>query len=169
MTGNKNRKIIFKRILSLVLVFLNMLLIFLLSAENAEQSAALSAVFSDSLAYKILDFFNFSPYTIEFLLEKSSFIVRKTAHFSEYALLGFLLSFACRSFGLSKKISFAVSQVTGSLYAVSDEIHQLFVDGRSCEFRDMAIDWCGVFFGIAVFYILRVILCKIKSKKKNKF
>ena len=32
------------------------------------------------------------------------------------------------------------SILIGALYAVSDEIHQLFIVGRSCEIRDVIID-----------------------------
>ena len=40
--------------------------------------------------------------------------------------------------------------LAGTLYAVTDEIHQSFVPGRSCELRDMGIDSCGVLAGVLV-------------------
>ena len=36
----------------------------------------------------------------------------------------------------------------GTLFAVTDEIHQIYVSGRSCEFRDILIDSCGVALGV---------------------
>ena len=45
------------------------------------------------------------------------------------------------------------------LYSVTDEIHQMFVPGRSCELRDVAIDSCGVATGI--------LLCTIIKKWKK--
>ena len=36
----------------------------------------------------------------------------------------------------------------GTAYAVTDEFHQSFVPGRSCEFRDIVIDSCGVLTGV---------------------
>ena len=58
--------------------------------------------------------------------------IRKLAHATEYAVLGFLLtgSYADRS----KK-------------RLLDELHQLFVPGRSCELTDMLIDSSGVVAG----------------------
>ncbi len=81
-------------------------------------------------------------------------LVRKTAHFTEYAVLGASLSVNVRDFlrwkgirAVSAAAAFAVPWLIGTLYAVSDEIHQHFVPGRSCELRDMVIDACGVAVG----------------------
>ena len=48
----------------------------------------------------------------------------------------------------------------GAFYAVTDEIHQYFVPGRSCELRDMLIDACGVAAG--------VLLCRFLSQKAQR-
>ena len=42
----------------------------------------------------------------------------------------------------------------GTLYAVSDEIHQVFIDGRSCELRDIAIDAGGVLLGVLIIHLI---------------
>ena len=57
--------------------------------------------------------------------------------------LGFLLagSYADREKKRSRMIGIPI--ILGSLYAVSDELHQLFVPGRSCELMDMLIDSSG--------------------------
>ncbi|MFQ8632799.1 MAG: VanZ family protein, partial [Intestinibacter bartlettii] len=54
------------------------------------------------------------------------------------------------------------------LYAISDEIHQYFVPGRACQFRDVMIDSCGALFGIAVIVILKKMVNKIKNIYNNK-
>ena len=73
--------------------------------------------------------------------------IRKIAHATEYAVLGFLLagSYADREKKRSRMIGIPI--ILGSLYAVSDELHQLFVPGRSCELMDMLIDSSGVVIG----------------------
>lgn len=43
-----------------------------------------------------------------------------------------------------------ISWAFGTLYAVTDEFHQMFVPGRSCEIRDMCIDSCGVATGVLI-------------------
>lgn len=72
--------------------------------------------------------------------------VRKTAHFTEYAILGFLLTGAA-SLSIGWK-SFLYPGITGVLYAASDEFHQLFVPGRSGQISDVLLDSAGVCFGV---------------------
>ena len=74
-------------------------------------------------------------------------VLRKIAHTAEYAVLGALLVRATGRSGLA----FAL----GTLYAVTDEIHQTFVRGRHGSPIDVAIDAVGVALGIAVWHALR--------------
>jgi VanZ family protein len=69
-------------------------------------------------------------------------VLRKLAHAGEYAVLGLLLVRATRSSGLALGL--------GALYAVSDEVHQHFVEGRVASPLDVAIDVVGVAIGIAL-------------------
>ena len=140
------------------------------SHELRTPLAIISGFIETLLKFFYPGFDGLSAFRKEELISSLQFAARKSAHCSIYGVLGvfsFLTFVSYRRIAYSARI--IISLAVCLIWAVSDEIHQLFVDGRSCEFRDMAIDWCGVFFGIAVFYILRVILCKIKSKKKNKF
>lgn len=83
-------------------------------------------------------------------------VVRKLAHFLEFLLLGIALLWAVRggaSNFLRKRMPRPVadgllSWIIGALYAVTDEIHQIFVPGRSCELRDICIDAAGVAVGV---------------------
>ena len=43
-----------------------------------------------------------------------------------------------------------IAWIIGALYSVTDEVHQYFVPGRSCELRDMGIDSCGVLAGVLI-------------------
>ena len=67
-------------------------------------------------------------------------VLRKLAHVTEYAVLGFLLARAA---------PLAAAFALGVLYAVSDELHQSFVSGRQGAPRDVAIDALGVVIGLA--------------------
>jgi VanZ family protein len=69
-------------------------------------------------------------------------IGRKIAHVVEFAILGALL---LRALGTT-----AVSVVVGSVYAVSDEVHQSFVEGRVGSPVDWALDTVGVALGVAL-------------------
>ena len=48
------------------------------------------------------------------------------------------------------------------VYAVSDELHQLFSPGRSCQIKDMLIDFCGASAGIAAVNSIRLRLHRRK-------
>jgi VanZ family protein len=69
-------------------------------------------------------------------------VLRKTAHAGEYAILGALLYRAVRRE--------PAAIVLGSLYAVTDEVHQSFVSGRHGSPLDWLIDTAGVIAGVAV-------------------
>ena len=77
-----------------------------------------------------------------------TFWVRKTAHFSEYLILGASLDFTVRDYIPHRGKAILPAWAVGTLYAVTDELHQIVVSGRSCELRDMAIDSCGVIVGV---------------------
>ena len=66
------------------------------------------------------------------------FFFKKTAHFLEYAIL-FLLWYRA----LGRKNPF-LAIVLSLIYAFSDEIHQLFVPGRTGSLRDVGIDFSGM-------------------------
>ena len=67
-------------------------------------------------------------------------VLRKLAHFGEYAVLGLLL---VRAFGREP-----LAAAAGVAYAATDELHQHFVRGRHAAFRDVAIDSAGVLVGL---------------------
>lgn len=72
--------------------------------------------------------------------------IDKPIHFFEYAILCLLLCWAQHvpgeaSRSIKKMVLFAI--VATSLYGASDEIHQYFVPGRSCEFSDWVSDTIG--------------------------
>lgn len=81
--------------------------------------------------------------------------IRKSAHFIEYLCLGILVINVVKDY---KKLNFKwiiICILFCLLYSVSDEFHQYFVPGRSCELRDIIIDTCGSFIGIMFYYMIR--------------
>ena len=76
--------------------------------------------------------------------------IRKLAHFSEYALLGLLLSFTLQLWGMGGKRRFFAALAGGVFYAATDEFHQLFVPGRVGAVTDVLIDSAGVLGGCAL-------------------
>ena len=72
-------------------------------------------------------------------------LLRKIAHAFEFGVLGALL---VRATG-GPRLAFAL----GTLYAVSDEVHQSFVPGRMGSAVDVAIDTVGVLGGVVVWQL----------------
>ncbi|NFT92613.1 VanZ family protein [Clostridium botulinum] len=89
----------------------------------------------------------------------ANFIVRKTAHFLEYMILGILILNVLEIHYTRQKIRL-LGVLLVFLYASSDEIHQLFVQGREGAFRDVVIDTLGGTFGIFVISKLKVLRLK---------
>ncbi len=129
-----------------------MCVIFWLSSRTADESSAQSDIFVE-LLQRI-----FGDGLI------TEFIVRKGAHFCEYAGLGFL-------FALSFYIQFGKTRTPAavlcvSAYAVTDELHQLFVDRRACRAADWAIDTAGAILGATVL-LLAVLICKMRAEARE--
>ena len=90
-------------------------------------------------------------------------IISNLAHIPAYALLTFLWlkSFAGET---SKNNIIAVSLILLSLvlFAVSDEIHQSFVPGRTASFMDLGLDLIGIVLGLWAFKMFGVFTKEMK-------
>lgn len=136
-----------------------MVLIFHFSSQPADDSMDLS----DGMLDKILAFLNISlPEDVVIFMRV---LIRKGAHFAVYSLLG-LLVYLLFNIGYLTKAKTAVlgAVVISSLYAVSDEVHQLFVAGRSGSVKDVLLDSTGALCGIIIAW---GICCILLRRKKN--
>jgi VanZ family protein len=77
----------------------------------------------------------------------------KAAHFVEFAIFGFLLARAFRG-------RLVPALVVGVGWGVLDEIHQLFVVGRSSSVYDAMADAVGVIAAVGVVLLFRKIRAK---------
>ncbi len=80
----------------------------------------------------------------------TNFLIRKTAHFSEYALLGILVAQALDPDGGAWRRRLIVIGAVLVLVPSIDEGIQLFVDGRSGQVTDVLLDCCGAATGVLV-------------------
>ena len=80
-------------------------------------------------------------------------IVRKSAHFLEYLILGILMINVVKNYKDINNCLFFMSLLFCIMYAISDEVHQLFIPGRSCEILDVLIDSTGSLIGIFIYYL----------------
>ena len=149
-----------KKLFKLILVILWMSVIFGFSNQKAEDSSKLSNGVIVMIARIFVDK-DLSIEKQEELLEKYTGLVRKTAHFGIYLILGVLVINFLIEFNIKHII--IVSLMVCMLYSASDEIHQLFVPGRSGEVRDVLIDSSGALVGIGLY---KFFMNKIKLKHK---
>jgi VanZ family protein len=88
----------------------------------------------------------------EDMLEHIHHVVRKTAHFVEYAFLGVLVWRAVHgdpafaSFSPRRRFWFAL--LLCMFYASTDEFHQSFVPSREAAVQDVLLDTCGSAFAL---------------------
>lgn len=131
--------------LSWTVVILWMALIFYLSHQPASESSELSTGITDIL----LSLFPFVNLDAEHL----GFFIRKGAHFFAYFILGWLLMLAFRVKAPKPYKKLTLAFLICVAYAISDEIHQLYVPGRSGEVRDVLIDSAGAMCGILLYLL----------------
>ena len=156
-------------LLSLALVLLIMGLIFYFSAQTGEQSGNSSGRL-DSLFIRWLfpDFAALSPTERAALLLRVDFAVRKTAHLLEFAALGFALRLHLQAVSRWRAVRRPqlLAWAIGSLYAVTDELHQFFSAGRAPRLTDVMIDSLGALLGV-LFFLLCALLFRHKKSNNN--
>ena len=185
------------------LLIFQMIFIFTLSSFGHTSSDAQSNIFVDFIAQN----FPHVRHGLEnnlISLNTLIFLVRKTAHFTEYAILGSLFFLNLRNrlksnntltensklqttktlakknpnTQLTKtiakkaplnsvKYALAMSILFSFLYACTDELHQIFVPGRSAQFRDILIDTLGASFGATITYLTIKFFAKIKARTRK--
>lgn len=156
----KRLHIMFKsKLVSWSAVIVWMALIFFLSHQPATDSRELSSGITEFILAAVE---KASPEAREHV-DMLHHIVRKNAHFMIYLILGAMALNALKRSGVRgyKSSVFAIGICV--LYAMSDELHQLFVPGRSGEIKDVLIDSSGSAFGIVIYALVG----KLFTRKKR--
>lgn len=157
------------RIFSFVLLGIWMILIFAFSSQNADKSSKTSgSVVTVVIEAVYPEYETLSPEKQTSIINEVTHIVRKTAHFSEYFILGALSFLAAVTFNrFNIFLRYAAAFVFCVLYSVTDEIHQYFVPGRACRVFDIFIDSMGALVAIILFVIVVGKSSKIRSKLRE--
>lgn len=77
-------------------------------------------------------------------------IIRKCAHFTEFALESFFVAKALAAFGVRRPTWLAYALFIGLLTAVIDENIQLYSIGRSGQVTDVLLDFSGTIVGVVM-------------------
>ena len=86
---------------------------------------------------------------------EQDFILRKIAHVSEFFVLTFLVWLVVRRREKGRKMAVLVAFAFALDYAILDEIHQLFIFGRSGNMIDVSIDCIGVLAAALILLLVR--------------
>jgi VanZ family protein len=81
----------------------------------------------------------------------------KIEHFTGYAVLTIFLCFTLMlqsKFQFMKKHAYIITLLMVSVYGALDELHQLFIPGRSCDIRDWIADTSAAYFGVLVVFVI---------------
>lgn len=152
-----------KRVSSVFLMVLWMGLIFYFSSQSGEVSGEQSDMLKETLENNI-------PYLGNIFEGMGSYwivtyILRKTAHMFLYFVLTtisyIVMNFKYEDFNKSVKKAVAISII----YAATDEIHQLYVPGRSGALSDVWIDSIGVFLSVIMISLIKLFKLKIRKKR----
>lgn len=157
-----------KKTVSWILVGVWMIFIFVLSNMNSAASGSKS----QNIVKKTVDVTTTvgsnvgvvkkpSEEKIEKISTDLNPIFRKFSHAFVYLILAILVANALNVSKVKKVFIFTI--LICILYAASDEIHQLYIPGRSGEVRDVMIDTFGALIGYS-FYKLMFILFNKKRK-----
>jgi len=144
-----------KSIILYVLVLFWMIFIFYMSSEVSNTSSQRS----DAIAQVIRGM------GISLPQDTLTFLTRKAAHIFAYLVLGLLIFNAFKDSGWKINRVILLSIALCCLYAISDEVHQTFVAGRSGEVRDVVIDTAASATGVGLYYGLQRSWCENKKFK----
>ena len=164
--------------ISISLTIIWMIIIFIFSSQTGEASSNTSGGIVDTIIdIFITDYDSYNADTQQKITDTITLIIRKGAHLTEYAILGFLWLFTYASsthfscdIKKNKYKLIALSCICSCLYAISDELHQGFVADRSPAALDVLIDTIGGLIGAFIAYLTissKKLSCITKNAKSH--
>lgn len=148
-------KTVMRLILGIMLICW-MFIIFWFSNQPATESSEISGTISYRLVEDTDDIFNWglTAEQIRKIAGNIEYPIRKAAHMTEYAILGWLAFAFSGTFEMRQKVHYIATLGVAFCYASTDEFHQLFIPGRSGQFTDVCIDTAGAAIGLLLLAIL---------------
>ena len=151
----KNDRKLQVKIIKIILILVWMATVFIFSNQGGTKSSSTSRKVTETVVQAI------SSKTVEEnepLIEKLDKVTRKLAHYTIYTIGGILIMNYAYTTDKTKKEKILYSIAFGAGYAVTDELHQFFVAGRSARIFDVGIDTLGVTTGIAIYLVARKVI-----------
>ena len=161
-TGSRTK---LKAVLRFIPMVIMMVIIFFFSTMQGDESSETSGVFLKALT-ELVEGISKKALDTE-TLGALHIIIRKLAHFTEYAMLGVAIMYAIWYKWNSHRFPYLLPELIAMAYATTDEIHQYFVPGRYGTWSDVLIDSCGAAFGILLYYLVWKRKTEKPTEKKN--
>lgn len=140
--------------------------IFIFSSQNAEKSNHISIYVSEKI---IANINNHTDGATGDLIWRFNVIVRKYAHFAMFFVFGAVSTAFFIALMPRKRVAAVLCAVVLCLaWAAADELHQLYVPGRTGQARDVLIDFSGAFFGAVLTLAVQSAAVKIKKVIKKR-
>lgn len=112
----------------------------------------------------VIFYFSTLPASKASNVQWQEFVIKKTAHMTEYGLLFLLWYRVGRGWGWDKIKAAVAAILIVAVYGASDEFHQSFTPGREPRVRDWGFDITG---GVIVWILLWKLLPKAPKKLLN--
>lgn len=156
------KKIIF--VISVILAVVCMIVIFSFSSQNCVDTNSLSHEVTSKISGIIFSgYYQLDAETQNIMTEQLNLFIRKMAHFSLYFILGFMSALSVFLATHKYLKSFVSGIIICLIYGSLDEIHQMYVPGRTPLVRDVIIDTAGGVCGIVLCIMIISVIFNFKQ------
>ena len=149
----------------IIFIFIWMILIYSFSNKNTTDSNKSSMYLIYNVSKTVLNISNKLNITnvdsdaySRKLAVKLNKPVRKLAHFFIYLILSIIVIFVLKLYKINN--AYLLSFMICFIYSISDEVHQLFVSGRTSSIIDVIIDSMGCIIGILLYRCIKGDKCE---------
>ena len=150
------------KVVKIILIIIWMITVFRFSNQGGTESSSTSAKVTKVIVDVVVnDKKEENKVQIANKIEK---VVRKFAHYTIYTIGGVLIMNYAYTTDKTKKQQTFGSLLFGAFYAVTDEVHQYFVPGRSARLFDVGLDTLGVLTGILIYLGVMALIDKLSRK-----
>lgn len=144
-----------KQIIYMLFIIIWMAVVFTFSNQPADVSSKASGGITEKVVHAIT---KDNEKITQSQRDQIETIIRKCAHFALYLIGGMLTANFISTTKVQDRCIILYAIAFTFVYAITDEVHQLFVPGRSGEIRDVIIDTLGATTGTMLFWMLRKIV-----------
>lgn len=156
-----------------------MFIIYLLSSQTASVSYKFSGNIANFIMNVIYDFSDLLCIKISLpgIVQTSNMtgtfydfnhFIRSLGHILIFFILGTFITNALIYSGVKGIKVFFMSLLFCILYAISDELHQLYVPGRSYQVSDIILDTIGAVFGVSFIMVWHTVIHMISHRLSRK-